>query len=431
MQQLIRTVKRPIHAKMNISGPKGMTLRALLMAALASGASEVTGMRIDDDTRAFINTLSQLGIMTQLDEKAASCIVAGCNGKFPKKQTTIWCSNIGTVARFLLASCSATDGVYYFDAASHLREQAIAPLLNILRQQGAQFIPSDAKKMPFTLIGADGLQGGGVVLEGAMMSCTASALLMVAAYAHAPFTLTLPHAPSHSYIEMTCAMMAELGVLVHRIHQGQWMVPVPQHYSAIDYVIEPDLAVACYFFAAAAITHGEVTIQAIKKSHVKQPYVKFLSVLENMGCQVIETRHGLTVKGPAKLRGIEISMKDFPNTFLAFVAMAPFAISPVKISHLNQAHQKNAKRLVIMRAELERLGVPIKTGEDWIEILPCSMSQGATIDPHHDHRIAMAFSVIGLKVSNIVIDEAECVTKALPEFFSLWEKLAEQVDINA
>ena len=132
MQQMIRPINGPLHAKVILPGSKSITLRALLLAALADGVSEISGMRISQDIQTLVSALRQLGIMAQLDEKNRSCIIAGCNGKFPKKQATIWCSASKTTALFLLAACGATPGVFYFDGSIRLRMQSISQLLTIL-----------------------------------------------------------------------------------------------------------------------------------------------------------------------------------------------------------------------------------------------------------------------------------------------------------
>jgi 3-phosphoshikimate 1-carboxyvinyltransferase len=119
MKQIISVANNPIHAYVKIPGSKSMTNRALLLAALANGVSEISELLISDDTRALINALQKLGIMIQLDESDYSCIVGGSNGQFPQKEADIWCNSAGTVARFLLAACGSSSGRYHFDATPH------------------------------------------------------------------------------------------------------------------------------------------------------------------------------------------------------------------------------------------------------------------------------------------------------------------------
>ena len=206
------------------------------------------------------------------------------------------------------------------------------------------------------------------------------------------------------------------------MHHARFYVPIPQRYQAREYVIEPDLSTASYFFAAAAVTGGEVTIQAIQRESSKQADVKFLTVLEKMGCTVIEAESGLTVKGPAELKGVKVDMRDFSDTFMTLATLAPFASSPTTITNIAHARFKESDRIAAVRAGLETLKVKVESGQDWIKIYP-GMPEAGEVNSFNDHRIAMAFSVIGLKVSGVVIDGAECVSKTCPNFFEMWDEL--------
>ena len=425
MLQTIRMAKGPIKAHISLPGSKSMTYRALLLTALADGVSEITGMHLSARTRAFIHAMSQLGIVFQLDETSKSCIIAGCNGSLPKKQVTVWCDGLASVIHFLFAICAASPGVYYFDGGINERKKSLEKLLNLLRLHGVQFIPSDTTHLPLSLVGADSLEGGEIILDQRLSSQMISALLMIAPFARSPLIFTLKGMTNLAYIDMTCAMMADFGVLVHRIHQNQLMVPVPQRYQAKDYVIEPDLSIAVYFFAAAAVTGGEVTVQSIKRNTSKQLQIKFLSILEKMGCRIIDAKSTLTLKAPNELEGIEVSMRDFTDSFLALAAIAPFAKSPTRISHIDTMKQKEIHYLTIIKTEFIKLGIHIETGKDWIKIFP-SIPQGklnlALDDPH----IAMAFSVIGLKITGMTIDDA-CMSDLYPDFFKDWHQMTNSI----
>lgn len=430
MQHAIRTATGPIRAKINLPGSANQTHRAILLAALGDGVSEISGIRLDQPTLLLIKALQQLGIVAQLDEKAHSCIIAGGNGKFPKKQATVWCGNSKTVLRFLLTACSASPGVYYFDGSTNLRKQLLSPLLNLLCRQGAQIIPGNSQQLPFTIIGADSFEGGDMILDSTVPNQLISSLLMISPYARTPFNFSIPELINQSYVDMTCAMMADFGVLVHRIHQGHLMVPAPQRYQSRDYTVEPDYATASYFLAAAAVTGGEVTFPLAKFSHSKQPDVKFLSVLERMGCHFVETHAGLTLKGPKELNGIEVSMRSFTDMFLALAAIAPFAKSPTRITHLGQMNASELKHFNIVKNEMTHLGIHIESDHNGIKIFP-STPKAHTVTPHHDPRVAMAFSIVGLKVPGVIINDAGCVNKHFPEFFKQWDKMIGQININA
>lgn len=425
MQQSIHSVTSPIHAKIYIPGSKDITFRVLLIAALADGVSEITGLEISEDTRALANALYQLGIAIQLDEKIPSCIIAGGNGKFPKKQATVWCRDNQTIVNYLLTACTASQGSYYFDGLPALREHSIETLVNILIRQGVQFTPSDTHHLPLTLTGVDSLEGGEIILDDAMTNQLGSALFMIAPFARSAFQFNSSHSMSTGDIDLTCEVMAEFDVLVHRMHQTQFMIPVPQRYKAKDYVIEPDFSLAAYFFAAAVITGGEITIQAVKRNQSKQSSVKFLSILENLGCRVFETHTGLAIKGCAELQGIEVSMKDFPDTFPALAAIAPFAKSPIRITDIDQP-----ERIRALKEEFIKLDIQVETGENWLKIFP-SRPRGALVNSHNDVYLAMALAVIGLKTPGVIVDNLDCVSYVYPDFLTLWNKLSETLDVSA
>lgn len=423
MKQKITTATHPIQARITIPGSKSITNRALLLAALAEGISELSDILLSEDTITLIHALRELGIVIQLDEASRSCIVGGCGGRFPKLQTKIWCENAGTVARFLLAMCAAMPGEFSFDATPQLRARPIAELLRVLCLQGAAVQPDDAEAMPFLLKGTDGLIGGEIEMNGSESGQFVSAMLMAAPFSQTAVLLEVHDLVSRSFVEMTCVMMAEFGVLVRRMHQERFSVPVPQRYKARDYVVEPDLSTASYFFAAAAVTAGQVTIQPVVVKQSKQGDAKFLSILEKMGCRMLETQVGLTIKGPTELRGVSVDMRDCSDTFMTLAAIAPFAKTPTTITNIGHTRLQESDRISVMRSELQKLGIKAEEGPDWLKIYPADKPKGGEIDPHQDHRIAMAFSVVGLKVQGVEIANAECVGKTCPEFFELWSQL--------
>lgn len=422
MKQVIPTVESPMRACIVLPGSKSITNRALLLAALAEGKSTISDLLISDDTLALIHALQQLGVVVHLDKISCSCVVVGVSGQFPNNETSIWCADAGTVLRFLLAACAASSGNYHFDASLQLRNRPIFSLLQTLCDQGASVLPVDAQKLPFILKGAGQLAGGKIEIDGAETSQFASALLMASPFAKEPMMLTMRDREISPYVEMTCAMMSDFGVKVQRVSSVTFSVSLPQYYKACDYTVEPDFSTASYFFAAAAITNGEVTIQRVSRARTLQGDAAFLSVLEKMGCQITEDQLGVTVKGPLQLDGIEVDMRNFSDTFMTLAAIAPFAKTPTTITNIGHTRYQESNRITAMRKNLETLQVRVEEGSDWIRIYP-SVPQAGQVDSFQDHRIAMACSLIGLRVRGIEINGAECVAKTCPDFFDLWKSL--------
>ncbi len=424
MKQEICAVAGAIDAQVQIPGSKSITNRALLLSALAEGVSELSNILISDDTLALIDALQELGVIVQVDKESQSCIVAGCMGEFPKKEASIWCNSAGTVARFLLAACAASPGTYRFDGSEQLRKRPMSFLLRTLCSQGAKVVDANSDKLPLTIVGGEGLRGGEIEIDGSKSSQFVSALLMIAPFAKTPVLLTTYNLVSDPYVVMTCAMMGDFGVRVHKMHQARYSIPTPQRYEARDYAIEPDFSTASYFFSAAAVTGGRLTIQPVDRFNSKQGDVEFLSVLEKMGCQVIDDERGLTVKGPSQLQGVSVDMRKFSDVFMTLAALAPFANSPTTITNIEHTREHESNRISVMREGLERLSIKVEEGKDWLKIFP-SQPQPGIVESYQDHRIAMAFSIIGLKVKGIVINDSECVAKTCPHFFELWEQISQ------
>lgn len=224
MKYSLPSTQLPLEATVIIPGSKSMTNRALLLAALAEGVSEISGLLLSDDTQALINALQALGIIIQLDALDRSCIVGGSKGRFPKSEASIWCESAGTVGRFMLAACAAQAGVYHFDATEQLRKRPLEPLLRTLKAQGIELLPQDVKQMPLTLKSTSGLKGGLIDIEGSETGQFISALLIASPFAQTAIEIQSENIVNRSYVDMTCAMMAEFGVLVRRLHQSRFLI---------------------------------------------------------------------------------------------------------------------------------------------------------------------------------------------------------------
>ncbi len=428
MPQIIQPVAGPVQARVTAPGSTSIAQRALLIAALADGISEIHGLPLSIDILTLISALRQLGIVIQLDDKTRQCMVAGGNGQFPKKQATIWCNHSLSIATSLIIACAAAPGVYYFDGAHPLHQKSLEYVLGLLCRQGAQLIPSDSTHIPFTLVGASALEGGDIIFDASIKSRLIATLLIMAPFARLPFNVTVLDIHSQPYIYMTCQMMADFGVFVHRVHQGQFSVSVPQFYRAREYTIEADMTYAANFFSAAAMTHSEITVVGCKRQQAMLPQTYFLSALEKMGCQVFEQPHAITVIGPAMLQGIELTLPAFGDVFVNLVTLAPFAKTTTHIKHQGPITAKAQQRLQMISAQLKKLGVKLEVGDDWIKIHP-GMPHGGTIDIK-DYRSLMALAVLGVKVPDIVIEQPTRVTDHYPDYFMLLNQLATPTKVN-
>jgi 3-phosphoshikimate 1-carboxyvinyltransferase len=414
----IRGARPGLDATVVVPGSKSITNRALLLAALADGESHIEGALMADDTLAFAGGLRSLGCA--LYEESGGWRVRGAAGHAPARAGEVYCGEAGTAARFLLAAAAAGEGSYWFDAAPQLRRRPLGDLLDALRAQGARSEPPDAERLPLTLQ-AHGLSGGSLRLPGHTSSQFISALLMAAPLGREPLELTVDSLVSRPYVDMTLAMMAQFGVR-HERNQHGWFRVSSATYRGRTYTVEPDASTASYFFAAAAVSGGRVKVRGLRRQGELQGDTRFLDMLAAMGCTVRQEPDGVTVAGPATLAGLTVNMSDISDTFMTLAAIAPFASSPVTIAGLANVRLKESDRIAVMQTNLRALNVKAESGPDYLRVYPGRPS-GGHVDPHGDHRIAMSFAVLGLRVPGVIIDDPGCVRKTCPPFFELWRSL--------
>jgi len=415
----IRPARRELDVTVRVPGSKSITNRALLLAALASGSSTLRDALAADDTLAFAAGLRSLGFAVD-EDAAGGWHVQGAAGRIPAAEADVNCAEAGTAARFLLAAGAAGEGRYRLDAAPQLRRRPLAQLLEALRAQGARTEPPDAEGLPLTLE-ARGLTGGSLRLPGDTSSQFISALLMAAPLGHAPLELAVDGLVSRPYVDMTLAMMAQFGVEAERRGHERFRV-APGVYSGRDYAVEPDASTASYFFAAAAVTGGRVKVLGLRREGCLQGDIRFLDVLEAMGCSVSDEPDGVVVAGRGTPAGLTADMSDISDTFMTLAAVAPFASSPVTITGIANVRLKESDRIAAMESNLRRLGVKTASGPHFLRVYPGTPT-GGRIDPHGDHRIAMSFAVLGLRARGVVVEDPGCVSKTCPDFFELWTAL--------
>lgn len=422
MDYCVRPMLAPIRASIHVPGSKSITNRALLLAAFARGTSYISGILLSDDTSVFIEALTELGVKLSFSTHQKSCWIEGVGGIFPHKKAVIYCKNAGTGARFLLAACAVNSGEFYFDGTDRLRMRPLSSLIDILVTQGVKIVPEKAKNMPFNLIGQCGLSGGDIFVPGDVSSQFLSGLLMASPFSKSPVILSTDHLVSRPFVALTCTMMKEFGVTVEEIELNKFRILGPQCYESRHYVVEPDLSTASYFFAAAAISNGSIKILGIDRGGCKQGDVGFLDILERMGCTVISCAEGVTVLGPKKLSGLSVDMRDISDTFMTIACLAPFADKPTTISGIAHTQSQECNRIEVVAKNLSNLGIDTIAKNDSLTIYPGKPRSG-NIDTHDDHRIAMAFSLIGLLVPGITIRNMSCVSKSCPSFIELWESM--------
>src|SRR5262245_29520323 len=339
----------------------------------------------------------------------------------PAAEADLFVANSGTTMRFLTALVSLGHGRYRLDGVARMRERPIEDLLAGLRQLGVQAWSESQNGCPPVIIESSGLGGGRVQMRGDSSSQFLSGLLMAAAWARTEVTIDL-EGPlvSWPYVSMTVQMMQHWQIPVEVESGRRFRILRPKGSGIGSFAIEPDASAASYFFAAAAILRGQVTIPNLSL-HSLQGDTRFVELLEEMGSQVIRGENGLTVRG-GSLHGIDVDMNDISDTVMTLGAVACFAEGPTTIRNVAHIRHKETDRLSALATELRRVGAGVEEFADGLTITPGPL-HAAEIETYNDHRMAMSMALLGLKVPGIVIKNPACVAKTYPDFFSDLAKL--------
>ncbi len=407
----------PVHGSVALPGSKSYTNRALPIAALADGTSLLRGALESDDTRYMAEALRALGVKVRADWANGEIEVVGSGGEIVVGSADLFLGNSGTSMRFLTALATLAHGHIRLDGTERMRQRPLAPLIDGLAAVGVSIRSVSGDGCPPVEIDAGGLPAGTIRMRGDLSSQYFSALAMVLPYAAGPLAVEVDgELVSKPYIDMTAGTMRAFGVTLH--HDGYrrlWVEP-GQRYVARRYDIEPDASAASYFFALAAVSGGTITVQHLPPSSA-QGDLRFVDVLESMGCLVERGTDAVTVRGPDRLRGVDVDMNAISDTVQSLAAIAPFAGGPTTIRNVAHIRLKETDRLAALSAELERAGIRVDERADGLTIHP-GMPQPVTIHTYDDHRMAMSFAVLGLRTPGIIIRDPDCVAKTFPQFFA-------------
>jgi len=407
-----------VDGTVRVPGSKSLTNRALVIAALADGVSRLSGTLVAEDSEVLVRALSSLGF--RVEARGSRVDVHGLAGRVPARSADLDVRLSGTSMRFLTALCALGKGRYRLDGNARMRERPIQDLLSALEALGASARSEAGNGCPPVTVEARGLTGGGAEVAGGRSSQYLSALLMVAPYAASPVTLRVDgELQSKPFVDMTLGLMREFGVQVER--DGYRAFHVPQaSYRARALEVEGDAMAAGYFWAAAAVTGGRVTVANLGR-RTGQGDARLAAVLEAMGCEVRWTDDTCEVRGPrnGRLKGGEFDLNDMPDQAQTLAAVALFAESKVVIDNVWNLRIKETDRLAALATELRRLGARVEEGEASLTVHPLERSRrrSVVIETYGDHRMAMAMAVVGARLPGVAIHDPGCVAKTYPSFF--------------
>lgn len=414
-----------INGTINLPGSKSVSNRALLLAALAEGTTQLNNLLDSDDIRHMLNALQALGVNVRLSADRTRCEVDGVGGKLTVSQPLeLFLGNAGTAMRPLAAALCLGNNDIVLTGEPRMKERPIGHLVDALRQGGAQIDYLEQENYPPLRL-RGGFRGGKLTVDGSVSSQFLTALLMTAPLAEQDTHIQIQgELVSKPYIDITLHLMSTFGVKVEHENYQVFHINGGQTYRTPGtYLVEGDASSASYFLAAAAIKGGTVRVTGIGKKSV-QGDTKFADVLEKMGANVtwgddyIECSRG-------ELHGIDMDMNHIPDAAMTIATTALFASGPTIIRNIYNWRVKETDRLTAMATELRKVGSQVEEGDDFIRVVPPVQLTTAEIGTYNDHRMAMCFSLVALSDIPITILDPKCTAKTFPDYFEQLARLSQ------
>lgn len=415
---LVTPLLHAIDAVVDVPGSKSIANRALVCAALAEGTSSLANLPDGDDTEAMLACLDLLGVSIgrEMTEAGATTIL-GCGGRLRSGPATLPTRLAGTTSRFITAVAALGPGPFTIDGDPPLRARPMAPLHDALVALGAT-VDGGAHwgHLPVTVSGP--LSATSLIeVRGDVSSQFLTALMLIGPYIPGGLRVDMSTPlVSRPYLEITRAVMADFGHDGVSIGEGHLEVESGR-YRGRHYVIEPDATSAGYPLAAAAICGGRVEIPLLTKGSM-QGDAGFCDVLSAMGCTSTRDERSTIVESDTRLEGIDIDMVDLSDLVPTVAAVAAFAIGPTRIRGVGFIRAKESDRLGDLCRELRRLGADANETDDGLTVQPTEL-HGSRLATHQDHRLAMAFGLIGLRVAGVEVDDPGVVSKSWPGFWDM------------
>ena len=411
--------------EVQVPGSKSITNRALLLAALSNEKCVLRGVLFSDDSRAFLDCLKKLGFDVDINEEVRDVVIQGTGGKIPNSKAAVNVRSAGTAARFLTVMLALAGGEYEMEASAQMCKRPMQPLLDILKEAGVLFeFHGEEGHFPF-LMKSRRVSMQEVNVDTGISSQFASALLMSGVLLEDGLKVVMSGDRTEgAYIKMTLAMMEQFGISVKR-EGNSCLVPGKAEFGISEYLIEPDVSGACYFYAMAPILKTDVIVRNVHMDSL-QGDIKFLKVMQELGCELKEEAQGVLLKG-SKLEsynGLIIDMKDFSDQTMTMAAVAPFATTPTLVQNVGHIRFQESDRITAIVTELNRMGIKCEEvpAEAGIRIYPGEVKE-AEVETYEDHRMAMSFTLIGLKTGKITVKNPGCCRKTFENYFDLIETL--------
>lgn len=403
-----------------VPGSKSISHRMMICAALSGGVSRITNLLESEDLSLTRKTLEAMG--AKIGELGNGKMeIKGFNGCPRPHKDPIFLGNSGTSMRLLAGIAALGTSPYILTGDGRMCQRPMVELLDALTRIRIKAGSESSHGTPPVIIEGGDRKGGHTLIDCSKSSQYLSSLLMLGALLDDGLTIDLTGPPvSQPYIDLTLDVMGQFNVIVHRISETLYKVPGMQTYEPGDYMVEPDMSNAGYFWAAGAITGKSIGVDNIYENSL-QGDKRQVDILEKMGCQITNDENRISVKGQ-NLKGVDIDMGDTPDAVPAIALVAAFAKGTTRIHNIGHLRVKECDRIDAVSSQLMKMGIDVTQGEDSMEITGGN-PKGAFIETFNDHRIAMAFSLAGLVVEGMEIENPSCVEKSFPKFWQIYDAL--------
>ena len=406
-----------------LPGSKSISNRVLLLAALATGETEIRGLLDAEDTRVMREALGRLGV--PITERAHALRVHGAAGAFRQKKADLFLGNAGTALRPLTAVLALCAGEYLVSGVARMHERPIGDLVEALRAIGARIdYRGQPGFPPLAIHPAKVRVAAPVPVKGDVSSQFLSAMLMALPLSGADATIEVRgELISKPYVEITLNVMRRFGVAVERDGWARFRVPSARYTSPGSIYVEGDASSASYFLAAGALGGGPVRVEGVGRESI-QGDVRFAEVLQAMGARIRIDDEAIECAGSGQLAPFDLDMNHIPDAAMTAAVLALFASGPSRLRNIASWRVKETDRIAAMATELRKLGAQVEEGADYLRITPGELRPGVAIDTYDDHRMAMSFSLVAVGGVPVRINNPQCVAKTFPEYFSVLASIA-------
>lgn len=423
----VKKVREKKNINVKVPGSKSITNRALMLAAISDSTCKLSGVLFSDDSRAFLDCLEKLGFEMTIDEEREEVIIKGEEGTIPNTDAEINIRSAGTAARFMTVLLAVCGGNYVLNSSEQMKKRPMKQLLDTLKEQGVEIVYLEQEDhFPFE-IHSKGIKETFVSIDTTKSSQFASALMLAGAICGLNVELTGTRV-NGAYINITLKMLEQFGIHHTKNTNKTNIISIEkQNFSLDEYYIEPDMSAACYFYAAALMLGVKAKVQGIHLNSM-QGDLKFLYVLEKLGCRLKDANDALEVDATGIITycGLDIDMSDFSDQALTMAVVAMFATTPTRIRNIGHIRAQESDRVAVIIKEITRLGCKAEIIEENnstdVLITPSTIHK-AQIETYEDHRVAMSFALAGLLVDGVEIKNPTCCKKTFENYFNVLDSI--------